>query len=162
MGCGKRKVIGIAGKYTVKRKSSFLLSTFLRGSSTHSTGFLILSCLKEPNKIKKWGVVYQFRNKCARLSSNIMWNFRASKLMPACSPGWSFVSLERGFKFGSCANGLSVRSKTSRDASKDHYHAFPSEKRRCCVEIGNVKYRYFDASWNLFVIMTGIDYISPT
>jgi hypothetical protein len=33
--------------YTVKEKSSFSLSTFLRGSGTDSTGFLILFCLKE-------------------------------------------------------------------------------------------------------------------
>ena len=82
--------------------------------------------------------------------------------MPACSLGWTFVSLERGFKFRSCAIELSVRSKTSWDASKHHYLAFPSEKRRCCVEIRNVRYRYFDVSSNLFCSMTGIDYISPT
>jgi hypothetical protein len=44
--------------------------------------------------------------------------------MPACSRLWSFLSLDVGFKFQSCANGLSGCSKTSRDASKDHYNAF--------------------------------------
>jgi hypothetical protein len=33
-----------------KRKSSFLLSTFLWGSGTDSTGFLMFPCLKEPDK----------------------------------------------------------------------------------------------------------------
>jgi hypothetical protein len=51
-----------------------------------------------------------------------------------------------GFNFRSCAIELSVCSKTSRDTSKDHYLAFPSEKRHCCVEIRNVRYWYFDAS----------------
>jgi hypothetical protein len=111
---------------------------------------------------QKRGVVYQFRIKCARLSSIITVFFQASKLMPACSQCWSFLSLYRGFKFRSCAIELSNRSKTSREASKDHYLAFPSEKRRCCVEIRNVRYRYFDVSSPLFCSMTGIDYISPT
>jgi hypothetical protein len=50
IGVAKRKVIGITGKYTVKRNSSFLLSTFLRGSSRKSTQHPIFSCLMEPNK----------------------------------------------------------------------------------------------------------------
>jgi hypothetical protein len=29
--------------------------------------------------------------------------------------------------------------QTSRDASKDHYHAFPWQNRPCCVEVGNVR-----------------------
>ena len=37
--------------------------------------------------------------------------------MPACSRRWSFLSLDKGFKFGSCAIAVSGRSKTSRDAS---------------------------------------------
>jgi hypothetical protein len=52
---------------------------------------------------------------------------------------WSFVSLHIGFKIYWCAIALSNRSKTSQDASKDHYPAFPSKKRRCCVEFGNVR-----------------------
>jgi hypothetical protein len=51
----------------------------------------------------------------------------------------SLLSLERGFKFGSCAIALSVGSNTSQDTSKDHYLAFPSKKRRCCVEMRNVR-----------------------
>jgi hypothetical protein len=59
--------------------------------------------------------------------------------MPACSSCWSFVSFDEGFKFQLCAkNVVSNCSKTRQDASKDHYHAFPWEKRRCCVEAGNV------------------------
>jgi hypothetical protein len=38
--------------YTAKEKSSFSLSSFLRGSSTKATAFLILACLNDPNKIK--------------------------------------------------------------------------------------------------------------
>jgi hypothetical protein len=37
--------------------------------------------------------------------------------MPACSRRWSFLSLDGGLNFRSCAIELSVRSKTSRDAS---------------------------------------------
>jgi hypothetical protein len=46
----KKSVCQTTCIYTVKRKSSFLLSTFLRGSGTDSTGFLMFPCLKEPNK----------------------------------------------------------------------------------------------------------------
>jgi hypothetical protein len=52
---------------------------------------------------------------------------------------FSFVSFDGGFKFQSCAIPLSVHSKTSWDASKDLYHAFPSQNNRFCSVIGNVK-----------------------
>jgi hypothetical protein len=52
IGVAKRKVIKITSKYTAKRKWSFCLSAFLRGSGTYSTGFLIFPCLKKPNKIE--------------------------------------------------------------------------------------------------------------
>jgi hypothetical protein len=125
--------------YTVKRNSSFSLSTFLRGSSRKSTQHPIFSCLKEPNKIKNEVWFYRFSKESARLSSIITVFFQASKLMPACSPCWSFLSLDGGFKFRSCAIAVSNRYKTSRQASKDHYLAFPSEKRHCCVEFRNVR-----------------------
>jgi hypothetical protein len=71
--------------------------------------------------------------------------------MPACFPCSSFVFLCRGFKCWSCAIALSNHSKTSRDASKDHYHAFPWQNRRCCVEAGNMRWWYFYASQNFIV-----------
>jgi hypothetical protein len=52
MWCGKRKVIGITSKIVCNSESSFLLSAFLRGSSTKSTQLPIFSCLMEPNKTK--------------------------------------------------------------------------------------------------------------
>jgi hypothetical protein len=51
----------------------------------------------------------------------------------------SFLSLQRGFNFQPCAIAVSVHCKTSRDASKDHYLAFPLQNRRCCVEFRNVR-----------------------
>jgi hypothetical protein len=44
----------------VKRKSSFLLSTFLQGSGTKSTQHPIFSCLMEPNKTKNGVWFYRF------------------------------------------------------------------------------------------------------
>jgi hypothetical protein len=49
VGC-KEKVNETSSKYTARRKSSFLSSSFLQLSSRNSTGVLILSCLNEPNK----------------------------------------------------------------------------------------------------------------
>jgi hypothetical protein len=46
----KEKWRKTTSKYTAKRKSSFLLSTFLRGSSTKATQLPIFFCLKEWNK----------------------------------------------------------------------------------------------------------------
>jgi hypothetical protein len=45
----------------VKRKSSFLLSTFLQGSDTKSTQLPIFSCLNEPNKTKNevWFISFE-------------------------------------------------------------------------------------------------------
>jgi hypothetical protein len=73
----EKDVIEITGKYTAKRKSSFLLSAFLRGSSTTATWLTNLFCLKEPNKIKndvwfyvlmktssKTMVFFNHQNKC--------------------------------------------------------------------------------------------------
>jgi hypothetical protein len=61
IGVAKRKVIEITGKYTVKSKSSFLLSTFLRGSGTKATPLTNLFCLKEPNKtvFDVWFIVFE-------------------------------------------------------------------------------------------------------
>jgi hypothetical protein len=125
--------------FTREKNSSFCLSAFSTGFQyiVYTTSNLFLSYGAKQDQ--KRGVVYQFRIKCARLSSNIMVFFQASKLMPACSPCWSFVSLQRGIKFQPCASGLSNRSKTSREASKDHYLAFPLENRCCCVEFRNVR-----------------------
>jgi hypothetical protein len=120
-------------------ESNFLLSAFLQDPSTKPTGVLIFFCLYEPNKTKKWCVVLSILKRTARLPSIITVFFRASKLMPACSPCWSFLSLYGGFKFQSCAIALSNCSKTSQDVSNNHYSVFPLQYRRCCVVIGNVR-----------------------
>jgi hypothetical protein len=120
----------IHGKKKLKFSFDYFSTGFRYKVDTTSNLFLSYGAKQD----QKRGVVYQFRIKCAWLSSNITVFFQASKFMPACSQSWTSVSLERGFKFGSCANGLSVRSKTSRDASKDHYLAFPSKKEMLLCE----------------------------
>ena len=57
----KRKVNETTCIYTVKRKSSFLLSTFLRGSGTKATPLTYLFCLKEPNKtaFDVWVIIFE-------------------------------------------------------------------------------------------------------
>jgi hypothetical protein len=79
------------------------------------------------NKTKKWPVVLHFA---------IAWCFSIIKINAGLL---SFLSLQRGFNFQPCAIAVSVRCKTSRDASKDHYLAFPLQNRRCCVKFRNVR-----------------------
>jgi hypothetical protein len=143
--CGTRKVNEITSVYVANEiKFSFVhFSTGIQYTFYRSVHLVLSYGAKQD---QKWCVVLSILKRSARLSSIITVFFQASKLMPACSPCWSFVSLYRGFKFQLCAIVVSVCSKTSRDASKDHYLAFLSEKRRCCVEIRNVRYWYFDAS----------------
>jgi hypothetical protein len=63
-----------------------------------------------------------------RLQTSLLWMFVLNYLVisyknfkqkkrPTCSPCWSFVSLQWGLKFGSCAIAISGHCKTSRDAS---------------------------------------------
>jgi hypothetical protein len=82
-----------------------------------------------------WCVFYQVVAKCARLSRNITWNFRASKLMPACS----LSSLYMGDSSFNHVPLHCVSCKTRQDASSNHHHAFPWQNRWCCVEVGNVR-----------------------
>jgi hypothetical protein len=89
-------------------KWSFCLSSFLQDSTTEATGLPILPILKISNKttFDVWFyVLMKTSSKCLC--------FSIIKIM-ACL--LSLLSLQRGFKFGSCAIELSVRSKTSRDA----------------------------------------------
>jgi hypothetical protein len=98
-----------------------------------------------------WCVVYCFRKKSARSSSNNMWKFQASKLIPACSLWWSFLSLDGGFKFQPCVISLSNLSKTSQETSIYLYRPFTLENRQCCVEIRNVRWWHYDASWTIIL-----------
>jgi hypothetical protein len=103
----KRKVIETTCIYTVKESRVFLCP-FFYGDPVHILqDFLSWPVLRSQTRF------YRFSKESARLSSIITVFFQASKLMPACSPCWSFLSLDGGFRFRSCANGLSVCSMTS-------------------------------------------------
>jgi hypothetical protein len=134
------------------------LSTFLRGSSIHSTGVFILPCLKEPNKIK-----------------NEVWFY---VLIIISSKSMAFFDHQNK---GRPALRVEVSCLCNGDSNLDHVPLkssavprLPGTHQKTITlhshgKTGDVVRRW--GMWGncilmrpefLFCIMTGIDYISPS
>jgi hypothetical protein len=108
-------------------------------SGANPRQLLILPILKIANKTKNDVWFIELLHNMLHYLEILRCFFFASKLMLASSSSWRCLSWHRGFKFHSCAIVFPNRSKTSQDAWKDDYHAFPLQHRQCYVVAENVR-----------------------